>query len=115
MSAKHIPSGLGITGYEIHHGRTSGNGHGPTVVREDGEEIGTGTQDGLIWGTYLHGVFDDDRFRRWFIDRLRVRRGMNALGKVAATYDLEPAFDRLADVVRESLDMEKVYRMMGLR
>ena len=35
-----------------------------------------------IWGTYLHGVFDADAFRRWFVDRLRVRRGLPAVGTV---------------------------------
>ena len=40
--------------------------------------------DGRVWGTYLHGVFDADPFRRWFIDRLRVRRGLAPLGRVIA-------------------------------
>jgi cobyric acid synthase len=84
-------------------------------VRDDGEIIGAGLPGGLVWGTYLHGIFDSDAFRRWFIDRLRVRRGWPALGKVCATYDLEPAFERLATVVRKSLRMDEIYRLMGLR
>ena len=44
-----------------------------TVRREDGEVIGAAGKDGRVWGTYLHGIFDADEFRRWFIDRLRVR------------------------------------------
>ena len=115
VSAKHLVSSLPLNGYEIHHGVTMGSGVAPMVEREDGETIGMSANDGLIWGTYLHGVFDADEFRRWFIDQLRVRRGLSALGQVCAVYDLEPAFDRLADVVRESIDLDEIYRIMGLK
>jgi adenosylcobyric acid synthase len=67
-----------------------------------------------IWGTYLHGIFDADPFRRWWIDRLRVRKGLAPLSRIAAVYDLEPAFERLAAVVRKSLRMDDIYRIMGL-
>jgi len=113
-TAKHAPSGLPVFGYEIHHGQTSLDGLVSVFRRTDGEVVGVGTPDNRIWGTYLHGVFDADGFRRWFIDRLRERRGMHPLQKIMATYDLEPAFDRLAEVVRESLNMDEVYRVMGL-
>ena len=110
-----MESGLPVKGYEIHHGRTVGAGNHPAFFREDGEIIGVQSHDGRIWGTYLHGVFDDDAFRRWFIDGLRRRRSLAPLGKIRAVYDLEPAFDRLAEIVRRSLDMEKIYRLMGLK
>jgi cobyric acid synthase CobQ len=86
----------------------------PLFVREDGQSVGLGAASGRVWGTYLHGVFDADEFRRWFIDRLRVRRGLAPLGKVSARYDIEPALDRLADVVRKSLNMKEIHRLMGL-
>jgi adenosylcobyric acid synthase len=112
--ALHLASGCAVRGYEIHHGVTSGNGLVPLFRPEDGEEIGTGTETGRIWGTYLHGIFDADGFRRWFIDRLRQRKGLASLKRIAAVYDLEPALDRLAEVVRKSLKMEEIYRIMGL-
>ena len=113
-AATHVPSGLEVAGYEIHHGRTDANGSPPLFVAADGRSLGAGSADGRVWGTYLHGVFDADRFRRWFIDRLRTRRGLAPLGQVIAPYDIEPALDRLADVVRRSLDMEAIYRLMKL-
>jgi cobyric acid synthase CobQ/L-threonine-O-3-phosphate decarboxylase len=115
VKGKHVESGLPVKGYEIHHGRTAGAGNHPAFFREDGEIIGVQSPDGRTWGTYLHGVFDDDAFRRWFIDGLRRRRSLAPLGKILAVYDLEPAFDRLAEIVRCSLDMEKIYRLMGLK
>ncbi|HVO66276.1 MAG TPA: cobyric acid synthase [Syntrophales bacterium] len=115
VTARHIDSGLAVKGYEIHHGQTNGINLPAIVVREDGAVVGVKSDSGLLWGTYLHGIFDSDEFRRWFIDKLRVRRALPPLGKVMAAYDLEPAFDRLADVVRSSLNMEKIYRLLGLR
>jgi cobyric acid synthase len=110
----HLPSGLKIRGYEIHHGQTDGTPLIPLVLRHDGEVIGVGIKENRIWGTYLHGIFDADEFRRWFIDRLRVRRNLPAIGKVCAIYDLEPAYERLAEVVRRSLKVDEIYRLMGL-
>jgi len=113
-TARHLPSGCSVRGYEIHHGLTEGGQLAPQVIREDGENIGVGTKDGLLWGTYLHGIFDDDAFRRWFIDRLRERKGLAATGEIVAVYDLETAFDRLAAVVRKAVNMDIIYQIMGL-
>ncbi len=111
----HLPSRLKVRGYEIHHGQTEGIPLIPLVLREDGQVIGAEAKELSVWGTYLHGIFDADDFRRWFIDRLRVRRNLPAIGKVCTVYNLEPAFERLAEVVRRSLKMEEIYRSMGLR
>lgn len=113
-NAKHVPSGLTLCGYEIHHGLTGGGNLTPAVQTGDGETIGLAAQDGHIWGTYLHGLFDADAFRRWFVDRLRLQRGLPACGKIRALYDLEPAFDRLAAAVRENVDMKAIYKILGL-
>lgn len=114
VSARHADSGQAVYGYEIHHGLTGGGNLTPLIRREDGETIGFGADGGLCWGTYLHGIFDADGFRRWFVDRLRLRRGLAPLGRIAAVYDLEPAFERLAAQVRKSLQMDEIYKIMGL-
>jgi adenosylcobyric acid synthase len=114
VEARHLDSGLTVKGYEIHHGQTEGNHLLPTLIREDGERIGFRSADGRCWGTYLHGLFDADGFRRWFIDGLRKRRGLPPLVQIQAAYDLEPAFDRLAEVVRQSLRIDEIYRRIGL-
>lgn len=114
VAARHTDSGCDVKGYEIHHGLTSGGNLKALIRREDGETIGFGADGGLLWGTYLHGIFDADEFRRWFIDRLRLRRGLVPLVRIAAVYDLEPAFERLAATVRKSLRMDEIYKIMGL-
>ena len=107
-----IITGAEVRGYEIHHGRSNFGSAPLRLRRSDGETLGVG--DARIWGTYLHGVFDSDVFRRAFIDDLRARKGMERIGRVVCAYDLEPAFDRLATIVRAALDMPAIYRLMGL-
>lgn len=121
VHARHVKSGLPLHGYEIHHGATDECGgtllvcgNEIAVVRDDGEPIGYASADGRIMGTYLHGFFDADAFRRWFIDDLRQQRGWPALKSVQAVFDVEPALDRLANVVRASLDVKAIYKKMGL-
>ena len=115
VQARHMVSGLPVKGYEIHHGQTAGNDISPSVIRDDGAVIGLASADGGIWGTYLHGIFDDDRFRRWFVDRLRQARGMAPVERILATYDVDGALDRLAEVVRSHMKITEIYHMAGLR
>jgi adenosylcobyric acid synthase len=113
-TARHDGSGFEVTGYEIHHGQTSYDGCEPWFTGPDGRIVGIASADHRIWGTYLHGVFDADAFRRWFIDHLRVRRGVAPVGEVIARYDIQPALDRLACAVREHVRIDEIFRIMGL-
>jgi adenosylcobyric acid synthase len=114
-TATHIPSGLRVSGYEIHHGETTTMGNASAhLTADDGAPVGYANADHGVWGTYLHGVFDDDRFRRWFLNDLRCRRGLAPIKGVLRAYGLEPALNHLADGVREHIDVSRVYRMMGL-
>ncbi|MDD4951745.1 MAG: threonine-phosphate decarboxylase, partial [Desulfovibrionaceae bacterium] len=114
---RHLESGLAVSGYEIHHGRTTALGQDieVAVADHDGQPLGFGLKGGRVWGTYLHGIFDDDAFRRWFVDDLRTRKGLAPLGRAQTAFDIEPALDHLASVVRDSLDMAAVYRAAGFR
>ena len=115
------PLGVPSGGYEIHHGLTD---HGPSALPlflradraypSEAERI-CGYVSGRRWATYLHGVFDDDAFRRAWLDHVRADIGLAPQGRQLATYDLEKALDRLADIVREHSDMETIYQSMGLK
>lgn len=111
-TATHLASGLFVSGYEIHHG-VSRFSAASLLEMEDGRKEGAYSEKTMTWGTYLHGIFDSDPFRRWFVNGLRQRKGLVPKDKVCGIYDLEPAFDRLADTVRKSLDMTKIYQWMG--
>jgi adenosylcobyric acid synthase len=110
----HAASGHRVFGYEIHHGRSTGQGLVPVVRGNDGVPLAFGIPGERMWGTYMHGIFDGDEFRRWLIDGLRRKRGWRPRGRVCAVYDVEAALDRLASRVRAALDMEYIYRIMGL-
>ncbi|MFA7383175.1 MAG: cobyric acid synthase [Desulfurivibrionaceae bacterium] len=113
QSGRHLASGLKVHGYEIHHGQSRAGETCDILTFNNGVSGGVGNPSQTIWGTYLHGIFDADPFRRWFIDRLRQRRGLVPLSRIQAAYDLEPAFDRLASAVRNQLDMRAIYRLLG--
>ncbi len=109
----HRLSGKQVFGYEIHHGISSMTDF-PVLDFDDGTICGQMRPSKKIWGCYLHGIFDSDDFRRWFIDSLRRRAGLQPVGKIIAPYNLEIAFDRLAACVRENVNMEALYRLMKI-
>lgn len=118
--AEHIGSGLTVRGYEIHMGVTErGPGCKPAfriAKRRSGggwpPEDGAIAPEGNVWGTYLHGVFDDDEFRRRFIDSIRTRKGLEPLGEVQSRYDVDAEYDKLAALLREHLDVDGICRLM---
>ncbi|MGB3212013.1 MAG: cobyric acid synthase [Desulforhopalus sp.] len=112
-SGVHQLSGKKIAGYEIHHGVSSMT-QAPLLCFDDGSRCGRMEKSGKIWGCYLHGIFDSDEFRRWFIDGLRQSAGLQRIEEILAPYDLEIAFDRLAACVRESVDMDTLYSLLKI-
>ncbi len=109
----HQLSAKKIFGYEIHHGISSRT-QAALLHFDDGTSCGQMHQSEKIWGCYLHGIFDSDEFRRWFIDSLREKIGLTPVGAILAPYNLELAFDRLAACVRDNVDMNALYRLMKI-
>ncbi|MFP4629977.1 MAG: cobyric acid synthase [Desulfohalobiaceae bacterium] len=112
----HLPSGQEVQGYEIHHGqtRTTSQLAQEAVQSQDGRQLGYAHAELPVWGTYLHGLFDADGFRRWLLDSLRQQRGLAPLVEPKTSYDLEEKLDLLADTVRRHLDLDYIYRQLGL-
>lgn len=111
-------TGETVIGYEIHMGRsTFDEGHAPLFhLTSNGETIADGLQAGTAYGTYLHGIFDNDSLRTallvWLWERRGQRRPVEASLSQAALR--ESAFNELADLVRQSVDLERVRAIMGL-
>ncbi len=115
--------GLGVQGYEIHMGRTTGSGASVPfniVDRADmpvtDENNGDGFLDasGWVMGTYIHGLFHNSELRRTMLQSLAQRKGVN-LPSAATDAVLDLEYDKLADWVRSSLNMDLVYEMTGLK
>lgn len=89
----------------------------PALLDLEGTHFeGCAAADGKLWGTYLHGLFDNDEFRRSWLDGLRIQKGLSPLGETfqAAAYKTAE-FDRIAEVVRTHLDIEQIYEIAGLQ
>jgi adenosylcobyric acid synthase len=119
VRALHIESRREIAGYEIHMGRTNGpSAARPAfqILKEMGKPTerfdGAKSEDGLVWGTYLHGVFDTPLFRRDFLDALRKRRGWPPLDPRKSGSFAEPS-DSLAGLIRKYVDLEALDRILN--
>ena len=115
-------SGMPVSGYEIHMGRTVGESFSPPFRIEDradvlvsaaGELDGALDASGSVIGTYIHGLFHNGELRTAMLNELARRKGVS-LPDVTNELDLDREYDKLADWVRSSLDMDLVYRMTGL-
>jgi adenosylcobyric acid synthase len=99
--------GQTVQGYEIHMGRTGGARPWLEIFRQGARDVhvpdGAISPDGRTWGCYLHGLFDNTNLRRAWLSSLGWR-GAGA-SEMPSTAKYEAAFDRLADAVKESLDM----------
>lgn len=118
VKAREIKSGLEVRGYQIRHGRAGIlRGLKPVfnIIERHSEKIedydGMITEDGRIWGTYIHGIFDSDTFRRDFLNRIRLKKGWPALSDTRR-FDADREFDKLAGLVRENIDMEYLYKIL---
>jgi len=120
---------LPVAGYEIHHGETTPE---PEIFSSDaaagerrlrvvmtdaaGRALGWGMCDARararVWGTYLHGLFDEDGFRHAVLRSLRQDAGLPPAPEAA--FSLGPELDRLADAVEAALDMPAVLQQLGL-
>ena len=119
IKGEELSSGLSVSGYEIHQGNSRGSSkHNP--VFKITERAGKYTEyfDGTIenkenaWGTYIHGVFDDGLFRRSFLNRLRLQKGFPVSNTYAA-FDLDKELDKLAQLIRENIDMGELYKIIN--
>jgi len=97
-------AGLRVKGYEIHNGETSGNRAWLRIVKRNGRHVripdGHVSQSGRIWGTYIHGIFENTPLRRAWLE---------SIGWPGADggeeFSLEEEIDQLADHVERHLNM----------
>ena len=93
-------------------GRTERLGGAPFCRTSGGQE--EGTVEGLVFGTYLHGLFDSGELTGRLADFLAARRGIEIprLNMEPQALYRQRQYDLLADAVRESLDLDAIYRAM---
>jgi len=90
--------GIEVRGYEIHHGRSSI--HSPIYVKKE------------VYGTYIHGIFENGEFTRAFLNNLRERKNYQRDERLRDYKEFkETQYDRLAESIEANIDMEKLYQI----
>ena len=101
--------GAHADGYEIHMGETVG-------IEKTLLKLSDGRTDGAyknnIYGSYLHGLFDSEEVVGAIINAISERKGIAAEKTINRSEYKERQYDLLADGVRKSIDMQKIYEMI---
>ena len=101
-SGTHVPSGEAVKGYEIHIGTTDGPDRArPYLHLEDGPD-GAISPDGLVIGSYVHGIFAEDGFRAAFL------AAMSARSNLAYGTRVEATLDGLASHLEQHADLDAI-------
>ena len=110
-----LSAGSPLQGYEIHAGETSRGALAQPLLqinRRSGRttslEEGAASADGRVWGSYLHGLFDNPELRAALLAGLRQRRGLAPMPP-SAGHDLEGELDRLAAHLEAHLQLEPLF------
>jgi adenosylcobyric acid synthase len=112
-----------LRGYEIHMGETRplrADYQSLAVITErNGSKVTMGegaiSPDRRCYGTYIHGIFDNPRFTRDFLNLIRADKGLPPVNRYPEDYRKykDRQYDELAEVVRRHLDLEKIYQIIG--
>lgn len=106
VTALHCATGLEVAGYEIHLGTTSGDDCNRPFAMIAGRSDGACSADGRVQGSYIHGLFTQDTFRRAYLDGL-------GLSVTDTSYDaaIENTLDKLAEHIEAHLDFDKLLQI----
>ena len=101
----HVLSDCKFKGYEIHMGRTGTEEK--VVVTSDMNEN--------IYGSYVHGLFDEGTIANSMIQTLAEKKGIRIENGAFEDYQTfkDKQYDKLADTLRMYLNMEEIYEMLG--
>ncbi len=111
-------SGIEVEGYEIHMGETTRSVPPLTYVMEcqSGSHLAKmdGCQRGNVYGTYIHGFFDKEGIAMTIVEALAKKKGITLDLDGGFNYQeyKEEQYERLASLLRNSLDMEQIYGIM---
>jgi adenosylcobyric acid synthase len=100
-------SGAPVRGYEIHAGLTAGPALAWPMLRLEHGPDGAVSHGGRVEGTYLHGLFASDPFRRAWIERKRP----GAASELAYEEEVEAALDSVADSLEAALDVDRLFAL----
>ena len=104
-----------VTGYEIHMGQTKSQNCQPVLKVFETPQgkadyfDGITSDNGLIFGTYVHGLFHNNEFTCRLLNRLRQLRKLPEA--LTTPINRQEIYDKLADIIRHNLDLSHVYNI----
>ncbi len=103
-----------VEGYEIHMGETRRTSNSSSFIHVAHEkDDGTINENETCMGTYFHGIFHNDQFRNVFLNQLRQRKGLASINDRNSFVDKKHSeYDRLAGYIRQSVDINNLYRII---
>lgn len=114
--------GAEINGYEIHMGENIFQDQiidCTKIMTRNGEDVcirdGAVNKEGNVFGTYIHGIFDNGCILRGIINNIRKQMGLGIDNSKIESFEefKQKEYNRLADIVRGSVDMDKIYKIMN--
>lgn len=109
VSCRYLCEGTNVSGYEIHQGVSNiSDCLDRTSPLFDDPDLGMVAPNRQIWGTYLHGLFDNSKWRRSWLNLLREKKGLVHLPTEVSDYQIQRdcIFDRLAEAIAPHLNLE---------
>lgn len=103
-----------LKGYEIHMGESLTDNPIFSIKRTaENKTIMDGSAKGSVWGTYIHGIFDNDRLRRDIVNSLRERKGLPPVESLICYESIkEQEIDRWASILKEHVDIDFILNLI---
>ena len=106
-------------GYEIHMGQTTYDFNEEeltTIDNVNGEDIikNDGLYKDNVYGSYIHGIFDKEEVSKAIVESLCIHKGIDysSISTVDIEKYKEEQYDKLAEGIRNSLDMKAIYKIL---
>jgi adenosylcobyric acid synthase len=106
---------ISVYGYEIHMGISNyGKSAKPLFnIKKENYEDGSINSNASVLGTYIHGIFDSPEFRELILNEIRRKKGIDERKSVEYETFRETQINKLADIVRDNLDIDEIYNIMN--
>ena len=97
-----------VTGYEIHAGISTGDALNDCLIQLEGHEDGLSNNDNNIFGTYIHGIFDESEILNHFLSWAGLNKPEDFDYKSHQLNEL----NRLANIVEQAIPVEKIISIL---
>lgn len=102
----HVESGVPLQGYEIHMGKTFGPDCERAPLKIENANDGAMSPNGRVWGTYLHGLFNSDIFRHYFVKSFG-----GEPDRLGHFEKVDHALDQIADELEQAINVEALFQL----